>query len=177
MLASRAPLREAAPAAPPDGGAISKPALCGGGQGGGGGGGDLQRPLLSDAMLEGVSALNTVASAFERVSKPSYHLVEQVHDAFEPDDSAIAVCDMDLLRGGPAERARFVRTLGDSLRDVGFAVLVNHGVAVGQEAHAEVRRFFTRHPPELKERFAAQRKGAVNQARASRAWISPRACA
>lgn len=112
-----------------------------------------------------VRAKNTVAAEFEAVSKPEYQLVEQAGDEFEPDDSAIAVCDMRLLAGSADERRQFVDQLGTSMRTIGFAILVGHGVdpALHDRAPGEVERFFTRHSLSTKQRFAACRKGSVNQ--------------
>ena len=82
----------------------------------------------NEDLCSGVHSTNTVVRKFEGVSKPDYHIVEQQGDPFEPDDSAISVVDVRLLFGDSDERKRFVAALGESLRTIGFAVLVNHGV-------------------------------------------------
>ena len=119
----------------------------------------------ASSVVDGVRAKNTVVRRFEGVTKPDYHLVEQAEDAFEPDDSAVAVVDMRLLHGSAEDRQKFVAALGGSLRTIGFAVLVGHGV--DEELHAraphEVESFFTRHSLSTKRRFNARRKGSVNQ--------------
>ena len=109
---------------------------------------------------------NTAVRRFEGVTKPNYHLVESEEEEFEDDDSSIAVVDMGLLLSGEAgARREFVAALGDSLRNVGFAVLVGHGVdeAITSRAPAEIEHFFRRHTLQTKQRFKAQRKGSVNQ--------------
>ena len=118
----------------------------------------------SASQLDGTRAKNTIVRKFEAVTKPDYNLVEQEEDAFEPDDSAVAVCDMSLLDTAEG-RLQFVAALGESLRTVGFAVLVGHGVddQITAQAPQEIESFFTRHDMATKRRFNAQRKGSVNQ--------------
>lgn len=117
------------------------------------------------SQLHGARAKNTIVRKFEAVTKPDYNLVEQEEDVFEPDDSAVAVCDMSLLLRGGEGRDQFVAALGDSLRTVGFAVLVGHGVdeEVTSSAPQQIEGFFQRHSMVTKRRFNAQRKGSVNQ--------------
>ena len=76
------------------------------------------------------------------------------------------VCDLRLWRSGDPEKMReFATRLGSSLRTIGFAVLVHHGVdeELARAAPGRIERFFTAHSNEVKQRFAASRHGSVNQ--------------
>lgn len=56
-------------------------------------------------------------------------------------------------------------TLGPALKSIGFAVLTGHGVpsALLDEAHAATEAFFHKVSDDDRRRFAAARKGSVNQ--------------
>ena len=121
--------------------------------------------LAVASAADGTRAKNTIVRNYEKVAKTDYHLVEQPDDEFEPDDSAVAVVDMRLLSGTEGEQREFVDRLYDSLRTIGFAVLVGHGIdkEVTAAAPAAIESYFTRHSLPTKRRFNAQRKGSVNQ--------------
>jgi isopenicillin N synthase-like dioxygenase len=77
-------------------------------------------------------------------------------------DVSIPVVDVADWEGGPEARARFVRTVGESLADIGFFALANHGVpaTMTQRAYAAAKDFFHL-PPERKARY--HRAGAKGQ--------------
>ena len=65
----------------------------------------------------------------------------------------------------PGDRRAFARDLGQALREIGFAILVGHGIdpALYAEAEERVTDLFTKVPLEEKMRFRAHRQGSVNQ--------------
>lgn len=77
-------------------------------------------------------------------------------------ESSIPVVDLRDWHAGGAARERFARTVGESLADIGFFALANHGVAedLTRRAYDTARRFFHL-PPEVKARY--HRAGAKGQ--------------
>lgn len=122
----------------------------------------------SDAeKAKGVTAQNNLQ--FEELSKPRYQLT-QAADSDDALDTAfeIGVVDMSAVvadAGDAAARAVFAADLGRALEEMGFAVLVGHGVdlALHQAAHARTPLLFTSTSEERKSVFRAERFGAVNQ--------------
>jgi hypothetical protein len=77
-------------------------------------------------------------------------------------DPSIPVVDVRDWHGDAAARARFVRGVGESLADIGFFALANHGIAATetQRAYATAREFFAL-PGATKARY--HRAGAKGQ--------------
>lgn len=71
----------------------------------------------------------------------------------------IPVVDLRDWEEGGAARQRFVRTVGESLADIGFFAVKNHGVPdeLTQQAYAVARAFFHL-PPDVKARYHAPDK-------------------
>ena len=131
-----------------------------------------QRPWqrASDAeKAEGVTGQNNLA--FEELNKPRYHLAAAADGDDAIDESfEIGVVDMSAVlrsseEGGEAARAAFAAELGLALEEMGFAVLVGHGVdlALHEAAHARTPLLFTSNTDDRKAAFRAERFGAVNQ--------------
>jgi isopenicillin N synthase-like dioxygenase len=61
--------------------------------------------------------------------------------------------------------AQVATVLGSALKEIGFAVLVGHGIdpAMFEEVHAAIEPFFAALTHEQKVKHSAQRKGSVNQ--------------
>ncbi len=115
----------------------------------------------------GVRATNREYLRYDQVDKRQrYHLSEQgAPDEFD-DGFHIRTCDLgDFLHGDDAARRRFAAELNAALREIGFAILVNHGtdVALYDDIAAATHEFFTTLPLETKMRFRARRHGSVNQ--------------
>ena len=110
---------------------------------------------------------------FETLSKPDYKLSASADgdEAFEPDGafaSHLRVVDMAAVLHDPSDRAAraaLAAELGGALADVGFALLVGHGVPAGlqQQAHRRIPAFFQRLTAAEKAACMAERYGAVNQ--------------
>jgi len=66
----------------------------------------------------------------------------------------IPVVDLDDWRAGGATRDRFIRGVGESLTEIGFFAVQNHGVsdALTRKAYETARAFFHL-PPEVKARY------------------------
>jgi isopenicillin N synthase-like dioxygenase len=113
-----------------------------------------------------VDSLNQQFSRYDQVVKShTYRLAEHPSDAFD-EDYQIATLDFsEFLHGGPAEQASFANSFAAALGEIGFAVLVGHGVdpALYDEMHDAALEFMTSTPMAEKMRFRAHRYGSVNQ--------------
>lgn len=115
----------------------------------------------------GTTAISTEFSRYDQVDKPAYHLAEAADsaDAFD-EQFELATCDLGrYLHGNAADRAAFADELGAAMRDIGFAILVGHGVDTGLIARAEdtIEEVFTSVGLDEKMRFRATRHGAVSE--------------
>src|SRR3954465_1912174 len=112
-------------------------------------------------MIE-IDALSRDFAKYDQVEKAhTYRLAEHESDAFD-EDYEIATLDVEpFLRGDARDRARFAEAFGAALREIGFAVLVGHGVepALYDEMHDSVLDLFTSTSLDEKMRFRAQRHG------------------
>ena len=120
-----------------------------------------------DSNLEkGVKAFNQEYSKFDQVDKiQRYRLSEGETDQFD-EDYQIKTCDLyKFFKGGEAEKDGFAKDFGESLEDIGFAILVNHGVdtTLYQETREKVIELFENYTVESRMKFRAQRHGSVNQ--------------
>jgi isopenicillin N synthase-like dioxygenase len=110
-------------------------------------------------------ALNRDFSRYDQVLKAhTYRLAEHESDEFD-EDYAIATLDLEpFLRGDSRDRARFAASFAAALEEIGFALLVGHGVdpALYGEIDEAVRELFTT-PLDEKMRFRARRHGSVSQ--------------
>jgi isopenicillin N synthase-like dioxygenase len=111
-------------------------------------------------------ALNQDFSRFDQVRKAhTYRLAEHESDRFD-EDFEIATLDLGaFLRGDDRDKARFAEAFAAALQEIGFAVLVGHGVdpALYDDMHDGILDLFTSTPLEEKMRFRAERHGSVNQ--------------
>lgn len=111
-------------------------------------------------------ALNQDFSRYDQVRKAhTYRLAEHEGDRFD-EDYEIATLDLEpFLRGDAGDKARFAEAFGAALREIGFAVLVGHGVDAGlyDEMHESVVDLFTSTSLDDRMRFRAGRHGSVNQ--------------
>ena len=122
---------------------------------------------VSDRSRQGTRATNRDYARYDQVRKTqTYHLAESAESDGFDEAFRVRTCDIGrFLRGGAADRAAFARELGQALREIGFAILVGHGVdpALYDEAEARVVELFAGLPLEEKLRFRAARHGSVNQ--------------
>jgi isopenicillin N synthase-like dioxygenase len=113
-----------------------------------------------------VDSVNQQFSRYDQVVKAhTYRLAEHGTDEFD-EEYRIACLDFEpFLRGGEAEKARFADSFARSLEEIGFAVLVGHGVdaALYDDMHDAALELMTSTPIPEKMRFRAQRNGSVNQ--------------
>jgi isopenicillin N synthase-like dioxygenase len=111
-------------------------------------------------------ALNQDFNRFDQVRKAhTYRLAEHDGDAFD-EDYEIATLDLaPFLHGDAGDKARFAEAFGAVLQEIGFAVLVGHGVdaALYDDMHDTVLDLFTATSLEDKMRFRAARHGSVAQ--------------
>lgn len=112
------------------------------------------------------NALNRDFEKYDQVRKAhTYRLAEHESDLFD-EDYEIATLDIDpFLNGDAMARARFAEEFGAALQDIGFAVLVGHGVdpALYDDMHNRVIDLFTSTTLAERMRFRAQRFGSINQ--------------
>jgi isopenicillin N synthase-like dioxygenase len=111
-------------------------------------------------------ALNQDFIRFDQVRKAhTYRLAEHEGDAFD-EDYRVATLDLgQYLRGDARDKARFAEAFAAALREIGFAVLVGHGVdpALYDAMHDSILDLFTATRLEDKLRFRAARHGSVAQ--------------
>ena len=122
--------------------------------------------MASDKEL-GVDALNRDFKRYEQVTKEqSYRLAESAEDELFDDQFRIQVCSLGWLRSGDDQaRQQFVHDLGSAMERIGFAILVDHGIApeIWEEGEAKALEAFTSLGLEEKMRFRAERHGSVSQ--------------
>jgi len=116
---------------------------------------------------DGVRATNQDFIRYDQVEKrQNYQLAEGLdRDQFD-DEFQIRTVDIGLfLHGNDADKRTFATQLGDALHEIGFAILVGHGVDPNRYAEAErrIEEIFTTLTLDEKMRFRAGRFGSVNQ--------------
>jgi isopenicillin N synthase-like dioxygenase len=113
-----------------------------------------------------VQALNRKFEKYDQVRKAhTYRLAEGEGDEFDV-DYEIATLDLGrYLHGDEGDKARFAAELNAALEEIGFAVLVGHGVdtSLYDEAEERVLELFTTTSLSDKMRFRAARHGSVSQ--------------
>jgi isopenicillin N synthase-like dioxygenase len=113
-----------------------------------------------------IDTLNQDFSRYDQVTKShTYRLAEAAADAFD-EDYRIATLDFArFLNGHSADRARFADSFAGALGEIGFAVLVGHGVdpSLYDDMHDATLELFETTPLAEKMRFRAERYGSVNQ--------------
>jgi isopenicillin N synthase-like dioxygenase len=113
-----------------------------------------------------IDALNRDFVKYDQVEKShTYRLAENPGDAFDQ-NFEIATLDFEpFLRGDAADKARFADEFAGALEEIGFAVLVGHGVetALYDRMHDCALDVFTSTSLAEKMRFRAERHGSVNQ--------------
>jgi len=113
-----------------------------------------------------VQAVNQDFRRYDQVTKShTYRLAESENDEFD-DGYEIRTFDLGAyLHGNTADKAGFADAFVAALREIGFAILVNHGVdpALYDEIETATRKLFTTTPMADKLRFRAARYGSVSQ--------------
>ncbi len=113
-----------------------------------------------------VDSLNRDFSKYDQVRKThTYRLAENAADEFD-DEYEIATLDFEpFLRGNAKDKSRFSEEFADALEEIGFAVLVGHGVdpALYGEMHDATLDLYMSTPLSEKMRFRAARHGSVSQ--------------
>ena len=103
---------------------------------------------------------------YDQVTKThTYRLAEHETDEFD-EDYEIATLDFEpFLHGGAPDKARFADAFAGALEEIGFAVLVGHGVdpTLYDETYDVTLDLFTSTQLSEKMRFRAERHGSVNQ--------------
>ena len=123
---------------------------------------------MKDEREAGVTRTNQDFSRYDQVRKPqSYRLSEsaEADEAFD-DETIIRTCDMgDWFHGGEAGKTRFSQALGSAMEEIGFAILVNHGIdgALFERTEATLHEFFETIPENERQPYLARRHGSVNQ--------------
>jgi isopenicillin N synthase-like dioxygenase len=116
--------------------------------------------------MTGLDALNQDFRKYDQVRKThTYRLSEHDSDQFD-DEYRIATLDLGpFMSGNAQDKARFADAFGSALQEIGFAVLVGHGVdpALYDAIHDHVLDLFTSTSLADKMRFRAQRHGSVSQ--------------
>lgn len=112
------------------------------------------------------TALSTEFRKYDQVAKShTYRLAEYERDEFD-EDYQIATLDIaTFLHGSALEKARFGQDFVAALSEIGFAVLVGHGVdaALYDQIDEQIVDLFESAPLHEKMQFAAERHGSVAQ--------------
>jgi len=120
-----------------------------------------------DKKERGVRATSREFARYDQVEKPQeYRLAEGADEGAFDEEYRIRGHDLSLfLHGSNEEQHRFSQELGESLRDIGFAILYNTGIDADlyDLAAEHVVDFFTKTPLEEKLRYRSRRHGSVNQ--------------
>src|SRR5690348_5816291 len=113
-----------------------------------------------------IDSVNQQFIRYDQVRKAhTYRLAEHPSDEFD-EEFEIATLDFrPFLQGDAAEKARFAKAFVGALEEIGFAVLVGHGVdpALYDDMEDLTLDLFTSTPLAEKMRFRASRHGSVNQ--------------
>jgi isopenicillin N synthase-like dioxygenase len=113
-----------------------------------------------------MQALSADFRKYDQVEKShTYRLAEHESDAFD-EEFRIGTLDIaPFLHGGAGDRKRFADEFAAALQEIGFAVLVGHGVDAGlyDDMDEQVLNLFEKTPIEEKMRFEGKRHGSVNQ--------------
>ena len=113
-----------------------------------------------------VDSLNQQFSRFDQVRKShTYRLAESESDEFD-EDYEIATLDFgSFLHGDEGDKERFAKAFAGALEEIGFAVLVGHGVDPSLYDGVEklTHELFTSTSLAERMRFRAERFGSVNQ--------------
>ena len=116
----------------------------------------------------GIDAVNRDFCQFDQVDKSHTYRLSEACDGSEAfdEDFVVRTCDLsDYLHGDAAGRRRFAQSLGQAMEEIGFAILVGHGIDRDLFADAEratVELFETVSIAE-RMRYRACRSGSVNQ--------------
>ncbi len=121
---------------------------------------------MTDKKDHGVDAVNLEYLRYDQVKQPhKSHLAEGTEGEFD-DDFVIRTCDLgQFLNGDEADKDQFAHDLGSAMQEIGFAILVGHGVdpALHQAATPKVIECFTRPTLVDKLRYRAERHRSVSQ--------------
>ncbi|HVU31376.1 MAG TPA: 2OG-Fe(II) oxygenase family protein [Sphingomicrobium sp.] len=113
-----------------------------------------------------IDSINRDFTKYDQVRKAhTYRLAEHPSDEFD-EDYQIATLDFSsFLEGNSQEKARFAQDFAAALEEIGFAVLVGHGVdpQLYEDVNEATLDLFTSTSLAEKMRFRAQRHGSVNQ--------------
>ena len=116
---------------------------------------------------EGVRATNQDFIRYDQVEKrQTYQLAEGLDGDQFDDEFQIRTVDIGrFLFGNADDKRAFAKDLGDALHEIGFAILVGHGVDPNLYAEAErrIEEIFRTLTLDEKMRFRAERFGSVNQ--------------
>jgi isopenicillin N synthase-like dioxygenase len=118
------------------------------------------------SKARGVDASSKEFEQFDQVGRPQeYRLAEGTAEEFD-DEFQIKTCDMTAFwKGGPDGQAEFARQLGRAMEEIGFAILVGHGVdpELYRTVPERVIEVFTKPTLDQKLRYTAERVGSVKQ--------------
>lgn len=116
---------------------------------------------------DGIRASSAEFARYDQVAKPAYHLSEAADTADAFDETfTFTTCDLArFLHGTAADRQAFADELSAAIREIGFAILVGHGVDrdLFADASGWVEEFFTATSLAAKLPFRAARHGAVSE--------------
>ena len=115
----------------------------------------------------GIEALSSEYERYDQVEKARrYRLAERAGEEQFDEEFRIRTCDLArFLRGDAADRSAFAQELGAAMEEIGFAILVGHGIdpKLYEEAAGWTCELFEGVSLEEKLRYRATRHGSVSQ--------------
>ena len=112
---------------------------------------------MADRKVQGIDAENQDFARYEQVDKKQrYHLAEAGHEEAFDETYQIKTCDIGrFLHGDEPERRPSPRSSAKRSREIGFAILVGHGIdpKLYDEANDRVVELFTRPFPRAEAAF------------------------
>lgn len=122
---------------------------------------------MATRQKKGIHATSQEYKKYEQVNKnQNYHLAEDSKEDEFDTEFKIQTIDMEAyLNGDPEGSEKFIQSLGDAMKSIGFVILTGHGIdtRLYEQAEQKIINFFETIPEEDKNRFLAQRQGSVNQ--------------
>ncbi len=124
---------------------------------------------MTQQKRQSVSAFNQDFKKYDQVRKEQkYRLSGEADDADQYDEEyQIKVCDFsEFTTGGASGQRRFAESLGSAMEDIGFSILINHGIDedLFRQSNQQILRFFESDTSvDQRMNYLAERYGSVKQ--------------
>ena len=116
----------------------------------------------SDSGAERTDASSSAFEEHDQVERPQSNRLAEGGD----EEFRFQTCDLRLFfNGGEDGKAKFAQQLGSAMEEIGFAILIGHGIdpALHDEAEQWVVDLFTKPRLEKKLEYSANRVGSIHE--------------